>query len=369
MTSVAAAPDLVDSGDLDSGWRRLRVSAVDQLTADSAAITFEVPPGLEQVFRFRPGQHLTLRREIDGRDLRRTYSVCASAAGGPLRVAVKLMEGGAFSTWVMQGLQPGDEVEVLPPAGRFGPSPDSSRTRRYGLIAAGSGITPVLSIAWTVLDVEPHSEVVLVYGNRTTGDVMFLEELADLKDRYPQRFSVLHVLSREEQGSELLSGRIDRDRLQRLMATLLPGGSVDEWYLCGPFGMVTEGRQTLLDAGIDPASVHVELFHADPPPPRERKHEAGTSDLATVVVDLHGRTTTVQVDPDGESVLDAVLAVRADAPYACKGGVCGTCRAQCTLGAVEMDVNYALEPDELARGVVLTCQSHPTTPEVRLEFL
>ena len=366
MTAAVEAPD---AGGLESGWRRLHVTDVDPLTADSAAITFEVPPGLEETFRFRPGQHLTLRRQIDGRDLRRTYSVCASAAGGPLRVAVKLMEGGAFSTWVLQGLQAGDELEVLPPAGTFGPTPDATRTRRYGLIAAGSGITPVLSIAWTVLDVEPHSEVLLVYGNRTTGDVMFLEELADLKDRYPQRFSVLHVLSREEQGSELLSGRIDRDRLQRLLATLVPAESIDEWYLCGPFGMVTEGRQTLLDAGIEPAAVHVELFHADPPPPRERKHEPGTAELATVVVDLHGRTTTVQVDPDGGSVLDAVLAVRPDAPYACKGGVCGTCRARCTLGAVEMDVNYALEPDELARGVVLTCQSHPTTPEVRLEYL
>ena len=367
--TVVAAPNELDPADLDSGWRRLRVAAIDPLTADSVAITFEVPPQLVETFRFRPGQHLTLRREIDGKDLRRTYSVCSSAAGGPLRVAVKLMEGGAFSTWALQDLRPGDELEVLPPAGGFGPTPDAARTRRYGLIAAGSGITPVLSIAWTVLDVEPHSEVVLIYGNRSTGDVMFLEELADLKDRYPQRFSVLHVLSREEQGSELLSGRVDRDRLQRLLATVVPGDSIDEWYLCGPFGMVTDGKQTLLDAGIAPTSVHVELFHADPPPPRERKHEPGTSELATVVVDLHGRTTTVQVDPDGGSVLDAVLAVRPDAPYACKGGVCGTCRARCTSGAVEMDVNYALEPDELARGVVLTCQSHPTTPEVRLEFL
>jgi ring-1,2-phenylacetyl-CoA epoxidase subunit PaaE len=196
---------------------------------------------------------------------------------------------------------------------------------------------------------------------------MFLEELADLKDRYPERLQVLHVLSREEQGSELLSGRIDPGRLRRLRATFLDG--VDEWYLCGPFGMVTEGRRTLLDDGVDPSRVHVELFHADPPPVRERRHEPGTADVATVTVVLHGRTTTVPVDKDGGSVLDAVLAVRADAPYACKGGVCGTCRARCVHGEVEMDVNYALEPDELAAGVVLTCQSHPTTDEVRLEYL
>lgn len=349
------------------GFHHLRVAAVDPLTADSVAVTFDVPPHLAEVFAFRPGQHLTLRRVVDGADLRRTYSVCSSAAGGPLRVAVKRMEGGAFSTWVLDGLQPGDELEVLPPAGRFGPPVDPSRARSYGLVAAGSGITPVLSIAWSVLDVEPSSTVVLVYGNRTSGDVMFLDELADLKDRYPSRLQVLHVLSREEQESELLSGRIDRDRLQRMLDSLLVG--VDEWYLCGPFGMVTDGRQTLLDAGVDPLTVHVELFHADAAPPRVRTVAEGSPDVATVTVVLHGRTTTLPVAKDGPAVLDAVLAVRADAPYACKGGVCGTCRARCVEGVVEMDVNYALEPDELAAGVVLTCQAHPTTDEVRLEFL
>ena len=350
------------------GFSTLRVASVDRLTGDSAAVTFEVPDDLSDVFRFRPGQHLTLRRELAGQDLRRTYSVCSSAAGGPLRVAVKRLEGGAFSGWVLDHLQAGDELEVLPPAGRFGPAVDAARARRYGLVAAGSGITPVLSIAWTVLEVEPASEVVLLYGNRTSSDVMFLEELSDLKDRFPDRLQVLHVLSREEQESELLSGRIDRDRLERLLATLLPVGEVDEWYLCGPFGMVTDARQTLLDAGADPSRVHVELFHAEAAPPRQRVADASTGD-ATVTVLLHGRSTTVRVAPDGPSVLDAVLAARADAPYACKGGVCGTCRARCVEGAVEMDVNYALEPDELAAGVVLTCQSHPTTETVRLEFL
>ena len=349
------------------GFHRLRVAAVDRLTRDSAALTFDVPEPLREAFRFRPGQHLTLRRVTEGADLRRTYSVCSSSSGGPLRVAVKRLDGGVFSSWVLDTLQPGDELEVLPPAGRFGPAVDPTRSLKYGLIAAGSGITPVLSIAWSVLDVEPESEVVLVYGNRTSGDVMFLEELSDLKDRFPDRLQVLHVLSREEQESELLSGRIDRERLQRLLDTLLTG--IDEWYLCGPFGMVTEGRQTLLDAGADPSRVHVELFHADAPPPRVRTAAPGSTDAATVTVELHGRTTTLQVDKDGPSVLDAVLAVRADAPFACKGGVCGTCRARCVSGSVEMDVNYALEPDELAAGVVLTCQSHPTSDEVQLEFL
>lgn len=350
------------------GFTTLTVGSVEQLTSDSVAVTFDLPAELAPAFAFRPGQHLTLRRVIGDQDLRRTYSVCSSAAGGPLRVAVKRLEGGAFSTWATGELRAGDELEVLPPAGRFGPVLDPSRVLRYGLVAAGSGITPVLSIAASVLDVEPASEVVLLYGNRTQRDVMFLEELADLKDRWGARLQVVHVLSREEQGSELLSGRLDRERLQRLLSSLVPVDSVDEWYLCGPFGMVTEGREVLLEAGADPSRVHVELFHAEAPPPRVRT--AGpVGDAATVTVVLHGRSSTLAVERDGDSVLDAVLAVRPDAPYACKGGVCGTCRARVVSGAVEMDVNYALEPDELAAGVVLTCQSHPTTDEVRLEFL
>ena len=350
------------------GFTRLRVASVDALTDDAVAVTFDVPPQHAEAFRFSAGQHLTLRRVVDGEDLRRTYSVCSSAAGGPLRVAVRRLEGGAFSTWATGELCAGEELEVLPPAGRFGPSVDAGRALRYGLIAAGSGITPVLSIAATVLDVEPASEVVLLYGNRTQRDVMFLDELADLKDRHPERLQVVHVLSREEQGSELLSGRLDPARLRRLFATLVPVQDIDEWYLCGPFGLVTDGRQALLDAGADVGQVHVELFHAEAPPPRARP--AGpVGDAATVTVLLHGRSTTLAVERVGDSVLDAVLAVRPDAPYACKGGVCGTCRARLVSGDVEMDVNYALEPDELAAGVVLTCQSHPTSDEVRLEFL
>ena len=351
------------------GFSLLRVASVDRLTVDAVAVTFEVPADLEQTYRFRPGQHLTLRRMIDGQDLRRTYSVCSSAVAGPLRVAVKRLDGGAFSSWVTGALQTGDSLEVLPPAGRFGPRLVPRRRRRYGLVAAGSGITPVLSIAATVLEVEPDSEVVLLFGNRTSRDVMFLEELADLKDSHPARLQVVHVLSREEQASELLSGRLDRQRFERLLATLVPVADVDEWYLCGPFGVVTDGRAALLAAGADPGSVHIELFHADPPPARPPRPAGQVAGVSTVLALLHGRSTTVLLDRDGGSVLDALLEVRPDAPYACKGGVCGTCRARVTGGAVEMDVNYALEPDELAAGVVLTCQSHPTTDQVRLEYL
>ncbi len=353
----------------DAGFTVLRVARVDPLTADSVARTIDGPPEHADRFRFTPGQHLTLRRVVDGADLRRTYSVCSSSAGGPLRVAVKQLDGGAFSTWVTTGLRAGDALEVLPPAGRFGPVLDPAARRAVGLVAAGSGITPVLSIAASVLDVEPSSDVVLVYGNRTSGDVMFLEELADLKDRFPDRLQVLHVLSREEQASELLSGRIDRDRLHRLAGCgLLPVDDVESWYLCGPFGMVTEGRQALLELGVRPERVHVELFHADAPPPRPPR-TGPAQDAAELTVVLHGRTTRLSVDGDAETVLDAVLRSRPDAPYACRGGVCGTCRARVVEGAVEMDVNHALEADELERGVVLTCQSRPTSPVLRIEFL
>ena len=347
------------------GFHELTVSAVDHLTEDSVAVTFAVPEELSETFAFQPGQHLTLRRVVDGEDLRRTYSVCASAVTGPLRVAVKQIEGGVFSTWVLDAVRPDDVLEVMPPAGSFGPRPSADRQRSYGLIAAGSGITPMVSIAATVLEVECRSEVVLLFGNRTSRDVMFLEELSDLKDRFPTRLQVVHVLSREEQESELLSGRLDRERLGRIFESLVPVGSVDEWYLCGPFDLGMGAREVLAAAGA--TAVHVELFHAEAPPPRPARAaaEAGES---TVVARLHGRTSTLTMNRDLK-VLDAVLAVRGDAPYACRGGVCGTCRAKVLVGAVEMEVNYALEPDEIAAGIVLTCQSHPVTAELELEFL
>lgn len=349
-----------------SGFHPLVVSAVDRLTDDAVAVTFEVPPELAPEFGFRAGQHLTLRRDEAGQDVRRTYSICSSAVDGPLRIAVKQLPGGAVSTWACGTLAAGDTVQVSRPAGAFGPTPDAGRTRRYGLVGAGSGVTPLLSIAATVLDVEPASEVTLVLGNRTAREVMLLDDLADLKDRYPRRLHVVHVLSREQQASPLLSGRLDGDRLERVLAALLPVRTVDEWYLCGPFGVVTGARDTLLRLGVAAAQVHVELFHADAPAPRAAAEPSATG--ATVIATLHGRRSVVRVPP-GEVVLDAVLAARPDAPFACRGGVCGTCRARVETGEVEMAVNWALEPDEIADGVVLTCQARPLTDQVTLTFL
>ena len=348
----------------------LRVGAVERLTDDAVAITFEVPDELRDDYAFTQGQHLTVRTEIDGVEVRRNYSICAPATSGRLRIGVKRLAGGAFSGHATSALRVGDVVDVMTPTGRFFTALDPANTKHYCAVAAGSGITPVLSIVSTVLEVEPHSTVTLLYGNRTTASVMFLEELADLKNRYPTRFRLVNVLSREAQEVELFSGRLDGEKLRRLTATLVPPASVDEWFLCGPFAMVEQAREVLHERGVDPSRVHTELFHVDGTAPRESVvvDDERAEGSSTVTVTLDGRASTLQVPRSGTTVLDAVLATRADAPYACKGGVCGTCRAKLLSGQVAMERNYALEPDEVEAGFVLACQSHPLSDELVLDF-
>jgi len=350
-----------------SVFHRLRVSSVERLTDDAVAVTFEVPPELREEYRFAAGQHVNV--SVPGGDeVRRSYSICAPAGSGTLRIAVKRIPDGTFSSYALGSLAPGDELDVMTPAGRFTPALDPAHTRHYVAIAAGSGITPVMSIVSTVLDVEPGSRVTLIYGNRTSQSVMFLDELADLKDAYPSRLHLVHVLSREAQETELLSGRIDEERLERLLGTLVPLVSVDEWYLCGPHEMVTAAREVLRRHGVDRRHVHAELFHVGDPPPRAVDAPPREAAAASVTVVLDGRRSTVEIaDPD-ETVLEAVLRVRNDAPFACKGGVCGTCRAKLLDGKVEMERNFALEDEEVGAGYVLTCQSHPSTPSVSLDY-
>jgi ring-1,2-phenylacetyl-CoA epoxidase subunit PaaE len=302
--------------------------------------------------------------------VRRNYSICAPATTGPLRVAVKRLPGGVFSTFALERLRPGDTIEVMTPSGRFTVPLDPAQAKHYCALAAGSGITPVLSILATALEVEPGSRATLVYGNRTSRSIMFLEELADLKDRYLERFCVLHVLSRERQEAEVLNGRIDAVKLKALFDTVVPPETVDEWFLCGPAEMIETARSTLTDRGVDPAHVHRELFHVGPAPPR-RPPEAGEEaavDAAEVTILLDGRASTFALAPSAEPILDAALAVRGDAPYACKNGMCGTCRAKLVEGDVTMDHNYALEDSELAAGFVLACQAHPAASRVTLDF-
>ncbi|MEU9195151.1 2Fe-2S iron-sulfur cluster-binding protein [Streptomyces hundungensis] len=344
----------------------LRVSEVEQLTDDAVAVTFAVPPELREAYRHLPGQHLALRRTVLGEDIRRTYSICAPAVEAPhepvLRVGIRVVEGGAFSTYAFKELAVGDTVDVMEPMGRFVLAP---RPGHFAAIVGGSGITPVLSIAATLLAREPEARFCLIRSDRSAASTMFLEETADLKDRHPERFQLVTVLSREEQQSGLPSGRLDRERLGELLPALLPVTDIDGWFLCGPFGLVQGAEQALGALGVDRNRIHQEIFHVDAAPAPTATAAAPAH--ATLTATLDGRSGNWPVR-EGETLLETVLRARADAPYACKGGVCGTCRAFLVKGEVRMERNFALEPEETEAGYVLACQSHPATGEVELDF-
>ncbi len=341
----------------------LRVAAIDELTDDAVAITFDVPPELCDDYQFVHGQHVSVR---GADDVRRSFSICTPPSSGVLRIGVKRLPGGAFSDGIVGSLQVGDSLEVMTPAGRFTTELDPTAVKRYVAVAAGSGITPVLSITAAVLEGETGSRVTLIYANRTTRSIMFLDEVHDLKDRFPDRFQIIHVLSREKQDVELLSGRLDAERFRAIVKAFDLAGA-DDWFLCGPHQMVVDLRQELTDLGEK--RIHTELFHADPVPRAPVAALAeGVDGAAEVTIRLDGRASEFPLRPDGPPVLEAALDVRRDLPFACKGGVCGTCRAKLVEGTVAMDANYALEPDEVERGYVLTCQSHPTSPKVVLDY-
>jgi ring-1,2-phenylacetyl-CoA epoxidase subunit PaaE len=339
----------------------LRVARVDRLTDDSAAVTFDVPDALKPVFRFAPGQSLTIRRG----DARRSYSICAPLGRAP-RIGVREVAGGAVSGWLVRDVRPGDVVEAQAPTGTF--TPDLTAPGRHVLIAAGSGITPMISIAGSVLAASEAATVTLFYGNRRSNSVMFADEVADLKDAHPARMQVCHVLSREPQEVELFSGRLDADRLRALLPVTVDVPSVDHWWLCGPFGMVTRAIDVLTELGVSSRRIHRELFYVEDLPPDEVLHEdAPVGAGAEVTVILDGRTSTVTLPP-ATAVLDGAQVVRPDLPFACKGGVCGTCRARVTSGAVTMRRNYALDDAELTAGYVLTCQAIPSTDAVTVDY-
>jgi len=343
----------------------LRVAEVERLTDDAVAVTFDVPPDLADDFAFRPGQALTLRRVEGDRDERRSYSICAPV-GAPPRVGVREVPGGFFSSWLVHRVRPGDAIEVLPPSGTF--TADLSTPADHVFVVAGSGITPALSLAGSVLR-DGRSTVTVFYGNRRTDTVMFVDELADLKDRYGTRLQLVHVLSREPRDAELLSGRLDRARLRTLIGAFVDAERVDHWWLCGPHGLVTDARALLGELGVPAERVHQELFYVDEVPPEPVRGDESTvlGDAAEVTVVLDGRVTPLSL-PRDVPILDSAQRVRGDLPFACKGGVCGTCRARVTAGEVRMRRNYALEEAELAAGYVLTCQSLPLTDEVTVDF-
>ncbi len=355
-------------------FHSLEVADVRPLTADSVEVTFAVPEELHGEYDYLAGQYVALRARIDGQELRRSYSICRPPHPGSISVAIKRDLGGRFSTWATAELHPGDRIDVMSPQGTFTSRLDDLDDKHVVGIAAGSGITPLMSLAQTVLARSETSRFTLVYTNRSTMDVMFLEDLAELKDRYPARLALHHVLSREQRTAPLLSGRIDEDKLRRMLDALIPPAHVDEWFLCGPFELVQLCRDTLQSVGVDPTHVHFELFTTGEP-----DQASGNAGRPVVVqrgeetfriefiLDGHSATVESPVSAN-ESILNAALRVRPDVPFACAGGVCGTCRARLIEGSVQMTENYALEPDELERGYVLTCQSHPKTPAVVVDY-
>ena len=347
----------------------LEITDVTRETPDAVSLTFKVPPELTPDFAFRPGQYLTLRAEVDGEDVRRSYSICA-APGEPLRVGVKRLEGGRLSGFAA-GLKPGDRIDVMPPEGRFGVAPGGRHD--YLLIGAGSGITPLLSIARAVLAEEPESRVTLLYGNRDSASIMFLEELEDLKDRHLDRFRLVHLLSREAQDVELLHGRIDPARLEALArAGLIRPAEADGVFLCGPGDMTDAAARTLAALGAPEDAIHFERFTpaADAPPPKPASDAAKRAAQAGVEVSviLDGARRNFPLRREGLTVLEAAHEAGLELPYSCAGGMCCTCRCKVVEGAAEMAVNYSLEPWELEAGYLLACQARPSTDRLTLDF-
>jgi ring-1,2-phenylacetyl-CoA epoxidase subunit PaaE len=342
-------------------FHQLTVARVDPLTDDSAAVTFDVPPRLAEKFTFAPGQSLTIRRGGE----RRSYSICAAKGRAP-RIGVREVAGGAVSGWLVHEVRAGDVIEVQGPSGSF--TPELEKPGHHVLIAAGSGITPILSIAGSVLAAHDGSAVTLLYGNRRSDSVMFADEIADLKDAYPARIGLVHLLSREPQEVELFNGRLDAGKLRSLLPVTVEVATVDHWWLCGPFGMVEDAIGVLTGLGVPRDRIHRELFYGEEEAPAEAKHvEAPTGPGAEVTVLLDGRSSTATVAP-GTPILDGAQRVRPDLPFACKGGVCGTCRALLVKGEVTMRRNYALEREELDAGYVLTCQALPVSDQITVDY-
>jgi ferredoxin-NADP reductase/fatty acid desaturase len=345
-----------------TAFHPLRITSIERLTQDSVAVSFAVPEDLAEPYRYTAGQHVTLRAVIDGQDVRRSYSLCPPTKADELRVAVKRVEGGALSSYVNGEARVGDILDVMTPTGRFGIPLVEGAKRSYVGVAAGSGITPVLSIIATALKVEQGSTFDLVYGNRAATSTMFRNELDDLVIEFDGRLRVHHVLSREE---ATLTGRIDQALVTRLVGARVP--SVDAWLLCGPQAMVEDVVDGLLEAGVAPSRVHCELFHAAVKPVTPPDTDQADQ-VSRVSVMLGGTETTFELAVAGETVLDAALAAGVDAPYSCAGGACGTCRAKVLLGAAAMDQNHALDAAEVAAGYVLTCQTHPRSGELLVDY-
>jgi ring-1,2-phenylacetyl-CoA epoxidase subunit PaaE len=352
-------------------FHALTVREVRRETRDAVSIAFNVPEHLAQNFTFKAGQYLTLRAYLNGEDVRRNYSICASPLDGELRIAVKSLPGGKFSTYANEILKPGDQIEAMQAAGHFTAPFAPDRALSYAAFAAGSGITPILSIITTILQTEPQSRFQLFYGNRNSAQILFLEQLAALKNRFMDRLEIYHFLSAEQEDIELFNGRLDASKCRQILQTLLPPQTTDQFFICGPENMMLDAEQTLLAAGIPPEKILLERFlSANPSPAQTATTQTAIREAAgrKMSVLLDGRTSTVTFDAALGNILDSVRAAGMPAPFACKGGVCATCRAKILAGAVDMKVNYGLTPDEVAQGYILTCQSTPRGNDVVITY-
>jgi ring-1,2-phenylacetyl-CoA epoxidase subunit PaaE len=350
-------------------FHRLAVRDLRRETADAVSLTFATPERLAEDYRFSPGQYLTLRATMDGEEVRRSYSICSGPDDGELRIAVKKVDGGAFSSWAADELKCGDELDVMTPTGRFGVALAPEQARVYVGFAAGSGITPILSIAKGALAREPNSRFFLFYGNRSTEGMLFRQTLEELKDRFIQRLSIFHVISGEEQDIPILHGRLDGEKVRVLLRSLVPASSIDHVFICGPHLMSEDIEATCRDMGIAVERIHVERFVSEfggkPRPKAVVPPSAPPKAMAGLIIDGKRREVPVA---EGEAILDAALRAGVDLPFACKGGMCSTCRARLVEGKAQMEVNYSLEPWELEKGFILTCQARPTTGRVVVDY-
>ena len=350
----------------------LVIKEVRQETDDCVSLAFDVPEELKDTFSFMQGQSLTMRTKLEGEEVRRTYSLCSSPLDNEWRVAIKKVNGGLFSSYANKKLRKGDVLEVMPPVGKFNTPLNPQQQKHYVAIAAGSGITPILSIINTTLRTEPESKFTLVYANRTRASIIFKEELEALKNKFMSRFTMHHILSREQPDAPIYYGRIDEEKCELLFTRLIDLNRSDEFFVCGPEQMIFCVKDFLLKKGVDKSHIHFELFTipgekssvASP----SRKPKTNEGPKSSISVKLDGVLFDFELSNQGQSILDAALAQGADLPFACKGGVCCTCRAKLVEGEVEMDVNYGLEEDEIQQGFILTCQSHPRTPKVVVDF-
>jgi ring-1,2-phenylacetyl-CoA epoxidase subunit PaaE len=375
MLSSSTEPGTVDSSGAQltaasSHFYPLRVRQVKPETRDALTLVFDVPPDLQPRFAFTQGQHLTLRASINGQEVRRSYSICAAVQDGSLRIGVKRSAGGVFSNWLVENAKPGMILEVMPPEGRFHVSLSPQHNKNYVAFAAGSGITPILSIIKSTLFAEPASTFTLFYANRASSTIMFREELAELKDVYLSRFTLVHVMTREHQDIDLLNGRIDADKAEQLLKNFCRFENLDTFFLCGPQEMVNAISSRLKQLGVNESRVKVELFTVGSTEGSTRRSPAGVNQSAQseVTILYDGARYAITMPKQTESILDAGLRSGIDLRHSCKSGVCATCRAKLTEGKVDMDANYALEDYEIARGFILTCQSYPVTDRLTVDF-